>query len=117
MVVFALYLGFLGYQLHTSGRSIPIWYPALFLLAVGISLLQFPGTIVLGPEAITQRFWFLKERRIAYPEVMTLQGTTAGRAIRILGSNRVVVTHTNNYSAADVFRVELERLTGKRIQG
>lgn len=110
-----LYIGFFGYTLRTQGTAIPMWFPALFLLAVGFILLQLPGTIVLGPESITQNFWFLKQRVIRYGEVMAIQAFSAGRAIRVLGDNRMVVTHTNNHSDAQRFRAELERSTGKRI--
>lgn len=111
-----LYLGFFGYMLKTQGSAVPMWFPVLFVVAIGFILMQLPGTIVLGADAATQSFWFLKKRVIRYPEVMTIQAFSAGRAIRVLGNNSVVITHTNNHAAADVFRAELELKTGKRTQ-
>ena len=110
------YVGFFGYTLATHRQHVPMWFPAFFLIAIGFILLQLPGTIVLGPDAVTQRFWFLKQRVIGYSEVMTIQAFAAGRAVRVLGDNRVVITHTNNHSAADRFRSELEQRTGKSMQ-
>jgi hypothetical protein len=34
---------------------------------------------------------------------------------RVLGDNRVSITHTWNHSGSDQFRKELERRTGKRV--
>ncbi len=116
VVALLLYLGFFGYTLWAHALSVPVWFPMIFLVAVAFILLQLPGTIVLGPAAVTQRFWFLKQRVIRYQEVMTIQAFSAGRAIRVLGDDRVTITHTSNHSAAEVFRAELERRIGKRIQ-
>jgi hypothetical protein len=110
-----IYLGFFGYIAVVSGRSVPPWFYLVFAVAIGLGLLQYPGTITLGPEAITQTFWFLKAKRIAYPEVMTIQKLSASGAVRVLGDNRTAITHTNNHSASLAFQAELERLTGKKI--
>ncbi len=109
-----LYLGFFGHAILSQAHAIPVWFPLVFLVAVAFILLQLPGTIVLGAEAVTQRFWLLKSKRIGYAEVMSIQAFSAGRAIRVVGDNRVVITHTNNHSASEVFRAEIERRTEKR---
>ena len=114
VATFLLYLGFFGHTLLSQAQSVPIWFPLVFIVAVVFILIQLPGTIMLGPDAVTQRFWLLKTKRIGYAEVMTIQASSAGRAIRVLGDNRTVITHTNNHSAAETFRAELERRTGKR---
>lgn len=109
-----LYLGFFGHTLLTQAHAVPVWFPLVFIVAVAFILIQLPGTIVLGADAITQRFWLLKAKRIVYTEVMTIQAFSAGRAIRVLGDNRVIITHTSNHSAQEAFLGELERRTGKR---
>lgn len=111
-----MYLAFFGYTLHSQAHAVPVWFPMVFLVAVAFILLQLPGTIVLGPTSVTQRFWFLKQRVIGYREIVSIHAFAAGRAVRVLGDHRVVITHTNNHSAASVFRAELEQRTGKRVQ-
>ena len=74
-----------------------------------------PGTITLTPTAITQRFWFQPSKTIQYNEVMAIQAAQGGRITRVLGDNRVTITHTSNHCAAAEFRQELERRTGKRV--
>ena len=109
-----LYAGFLAYTVVHASRPVPAWFYAVFVAAVGFILLQLPGTIVLGPESVTQSYWFLKRRVIAYGEVMALQAYQAGRAVRVIGDNRVTITHTTNHSAQDAFKAEMEQRTGKR---
>jgi hypothetical protein len=87
----------------------------LFAAAIGFLLYQMPGTITLTPTAITQRFWFRPLKSIQYSEVMAIQSSQAGRAVRVLGDNRVVITHTMNHCASVEFVQELERRTGKRV--
>jgi hypothetical protein len=45
---------------------------------------------------------------------MSIQMVGAGRMTRVLGDNRVSITHTWNHSGATEFVKELERRTGKR---
>ncbi len=109
-----LYAGFLGYTAYLSPRQVPWWFYAVFLLAMGLILLRLPGTILLAPDAVSQRYWFLKERVIPLDDVMLLQAYSAGRAVRVMGNNRVTITHTNNHAAQAEFRAEMELRTGKR---
>jgi hypothetical protein len=74
-----------------------------------------PGTIALTPTAVIQRFWFRPSKTIQYNEVMAIQSAQSGRITRVLGDNRVGITHTSNHCAAEEFRKELERRTGKRV--
>ena len=108
-----LYAGFLGYTAYLSPTRLPWWFYAVFVLAIGLILLRLPATIVLGPETITQSYWFLKQRVIGYGEVTNVQSYVAGRAVRVMGSNRVTITHTNNHAAQGQFVAEMERLTAK----
>ena len=78
---------------------------------------QLPGTIVLTPTAVVQRFWLRAQKTIAYGEVMVIQAVQAGRITRVLGDNRVTITHTYNHSAAAEFREEIARRTGKQVNG
>jgi cytochrome b561 len=86
----------------------------IVVLYLGFLVWMVPGTIVLGPEALTQSFWFLKQRQIRYDQVMMLRSFAAGRAIRVLGDNQVTITHTNNHADGPRFLAEMERRTGKK---
>ena len=46
---------------------------------------------------------------------MAIHAVQGGRMTQVLGDNRVKITHTSNHSAAEEFRQELERRTGKRL--
>jgi IS5 family transposase len=74
-----------------------------------------PGTITLTPTAITQNFWFQPSKAIQYNEVMAIQAMQGGRMTRVLGDNRVRITHTSNHCAATEFQQEIARRTGKRV--
>jgi hypothetical protein len=113
--IFAL-PAFVVYVILVTANDRQAWFfYGLFAVAIAFLLLQLPGTITLTPTAVTQRFWFRPLKSIQYNEVMAIQSAQAGRAIRVLGDNRVKITHTMNHSAAAEFVQELERRTGKRV--
>ena len=115
LIAVAVYIGFFVYTARTMQHPMPIWAPILLVVLVLFAALQLPGTIVMGAEALTQKFWLRAAKTIRYDEVMAISALTAGRAIRVVGDNRVVITHTNNHAAADQFKTEMTRRTGKQV--
>jgi hypothetical protein len=109
------YILFFVYMMSMRKQPVPWWMALLFIAAIVVGVVQMPGTITLTPMAITQRFWFQPSKTIQYNEVMTIQAMQGGRMTRVLGDNRVNITHTSNHCAAEEFRQELERRTGKRV--
>jgi hypothetical protein len=95
--------------------TVPWWVTFFFIAAVGVIIMQMPGTITLTSTAVTQRFWFRPTKTIQYNEVMAIQAAPGSRSTHVLGDNRVRITHTLNHSAAKEFQQELERRTGKRV--
>ena len=80
------------------------------------ALFQVPGTIYLTPTAVEQRFWFRAGKVIPYADIMTVYAAARGGSItRVLGSNRVTITHGFNHSASAEFRAELSRRSGKKL--
>ncbi len=114
-IVLPAYILFFVYILMSHKQAVPWWTALLFVAALALGLLQMPGTIVLTPTAVTQRFWFRPSKMIQYNEVMSLQAIQGGRMIQVLGDNRIRITHTSNHSASAEFRQEIERRTGKRV--
>jgi hypothetical protein len=114
-IVLPAYLLFFVYLLVSHKQPVPWWMALLFVAALALGISQMPGTIVLTPTAITQRFWLRPLKAIQYTEVMSLHAAQGGRMIQVLGDNRVRITHTSNHSAAAEFRQEIERRTGKRV--
>jgi hypothetical protein len=111
----AFVLFFLYAAMTTHRNPVPLWVSLLFFAAIGVIVMQMPGTITLTPTAVTQRFWFRPAKAIQYNEVMAIQAATGSRSTHVLGDNRVRITHTLNHSAAKEFQQELERRTGKRV--
>ena len=114
-VALPLYFLLFAYPLWISRQSIPAWLLILLLVAVLFLLYQYPGTIVLTPTAVTQRFWFRAQKSITYPEIMTVAAARGGAVTTVLGDNRVTISHTFNHAGSSEFRAELARLTGKQI--
>ncbi len=114
---FALPLYFLlfAYPLWISRQSIPPWLLILMLVAVLFGLYQYPGTIVLTPTSVLQRFWFRAQKSITYPEIMTVSAARSGAVTTIFGDNRTTIAHTFNHAGSAEFRAELARLSGKQI--
>jgi hypothetical protein len=109
------YVLFFIYMMSTQKQPVPWWMALLFIAAIALGLMQMPGTIMLTPTAITQRFWFQPSKAIQYTEVMAIQAMQGGRMTRVLGDNRVKITHTSNHCAAAEFQQEIESRTGKRV--
>jgi hypothetical protein len=115
VIILPVLIFFVVDTLTTNRQAAPWWIFLLFFAAIVFIIVQMPGTITLTPTAITQRYWFQPSKTIQYNEVMAIQAAQAGRMTRLLGDNRVRITHTQNHSAANEFRQELERRTGKRV--
>ena len=105
----------IAYPLLAQHQKIPVWLPIVLVLAAALTAYQLPGTILLTPTAVLQRYWFRGDRIIQYHEVMAIQSIQAGRITRVLGDNRMTIIHNTAHSAAEQFRTELARRTNKRI--
>jgi hypothetical protein len=114
-IILPLYFMLFAWPMWQAHHKIPLWLPLLILALMALVLYQMPGTIVLTPTALIQRFWLRGTKTIQYNEVMSIQMIGAGRMTRVLGDNRVSITHTWNHSASEQFRKELEARTGKRV--
>lgn len=114
-LVLPLYFVLFAWPLWQREHHIPVWLPVLIIALAVFVLAQMPGTIVLTPTGLTQHFWLRGTKSISYPDVMSIQAIGAGRMTRVLGANRVSITHTWNHAGANEFLKELERRTGKRV--
>jgi hypothetical protein len=109
LLVLPAYLALFIYPLWMRHHSIPLWLPILLIALFAFILFQLPGTIVLTSTAIVQRFWLRPLKSIQYNEVMAIEPLQGGRMIRVLGDNRVSITHTWNHSASERFQQEIAR--------
>ncbi|MCU1322135.1 MAG: hypothetical protein JWM43_1784 [Acidobacteriaceae bacterium] len=114
LLAIPLYMAIILYPLLALHHEVPMWLPVLVVAAIALTAYQLPGTILLTPAAVVQRFWLRGDKSIQYHEVMTVQSIQAGRITRVLGDNRTTITHNTAHSDAERFRSELERRTGKR---
>ncbi len=114
-IVLPAYMAFFLWIAWRQNHVMPWPIVFLCLIALAIGFLQMPGTILLTPMAVIQRFWFQKEKVILYNEVMTIQTLQSGRTTLVLGDKRVRIRHSANHSAPQDFQRELARRTGKRV--
>ncbi len=115
-IALPLYFLLFAYPLWISRQSIPPWLLVLLFVVTLFALFQLPGTIVLTPVAVTQRFWLRASKTIPYPEIIGVAAAATGSVTRVLGSNRTAITHTFNHSASAEFRAELARLSCKKLE-
>src|SRR5882724_5984357 len=115
MVLVPAYILLTWWALRTQGHPQPWWATVLFIVAIVFILIRMPGTITLTPTAVTQRFWLLPSKQIAYEDVMAIQSVRGGSITRVMGNTRVNIVHTQGHSAADEFRAEMEKRTGKQV--
>ncbi len=109
------YIIFFAYITYAQHQLIPWWMPLLLVAALAIGVLQMPGTIVLTPAAVTQKFWFQRSKSIPYTDVVALQTMQGGRITRVVSNNRVIITHSANHSASTQFQQEIQTRTNKHL--
>jgi hypothetical protein len=114
LLALPIYFVALFYPLWTQ-HKLPVWVPVLIVALAALILFQMPGTIVLTPDAVIQKFWLRGTKRIQYNEVMAMQASGGGRMTRVLGDNRVNITHTWNHADTDRFREEITKRTGRKL--
>ncbi len=108
------YILFFGYWLLLRQRDLPWWFGSLLMLAIAFAVATLPATIVLGPNAIRQRYWLRQIRSIDYANVAAIERVGWGRGVRVIGTDGVRVVHSVHHCASDEFRREIEQRTGKR---
>jgi len=113
------YLLWTWWVLHSQGYPLPWWFTVpIAVITIASTLIRSPGMIRLTPTAAMQRSWLLPSKQIAYEDVMTIRSemTRNGSATLVRGSTRVNIVHWHGrHSAADEFRAEMEKRTGKRV--
>jgi hypothetical protein len=109
LLVLPVYFALSVYPMWMRHHSIPVWLLVVLIAGCTFVLFQLPGTIVLTPTAIVQRFWLRPSKSIQYTEVMAIEPLQGGRMIRVLGDNRVSITHTWNHCASKQFLDEITR--------
>ena len=114
-IALPLYFLLFAYPLWISRQSIPAWLLLLLFVVSLFALFQLPGTIVLSPTAVTQRFWLRASKIIPYTGILGISASATGSVTRILGANRTAITHTFNHCASAEFRADLARLSGKNL--
>lgn len=112
-IALPLYFLLFAYPLWISRQSIPAWLLVLLFVVTLFALFQLPGTVVLTPSAVTQRYWFRSSKTIPYAEILGVAASPTSAVTRVLGANRIAITHTFNHAASATFREELARRTSK----
>lgn len=109
------YMLFFIYMMTVQKQPVAWWMALLFIAALALGIMQMPGTIVFTPTALKQRFWLQPSKSIPYNQILSVQGMQGGRMTAVIGGNRTRITHTSNHCAADEFRQEIERRSGKHV--
>jgi len=109
LIVLPAYFALFAYPMWVTRHTIPVLALVLMIVLIAFILFQLPGTIVLTPTAIVQRFWLRPSKAIQYNEIMAIEPLQGGRMIRVLGDNRVSITHTWNHCASEQFQQEITR--------
>lgn len=113
ILAIVIYFFLFAYPLWISRQSIPAWLLFLLLFAVVFGLYQLPGTVVLTPDAVTQRFWFRSPKHIPYHRILRVAGSPNAQVTRVFGPDGVLINHTFNHADPQRFRNELSTRSGK----
>lgn len=105
---------FIGSGYLRTGLKEPLQFTTgalIWIAAIG-ALLSLPGILVVSNEALEERNWVLRNKRILWTEIQEIQTEKRGSAITVIGSGRRKILHTNMYPDRTRFLLEIKRHCG-----
>jgi len=105
---------FIGSGYLRTGLKEPLQFTTgalIWIAAIG-ALLSLPGVLVVSNEALEERNWVLRNKRIQWTEIQEIQTEKRGKAITVIGRGRRKILHTNVYPDRTRFLLEIKRHCG-----
>jgi len=110
-------LGFVGAEYLRTGSKEPLQFSTgiLILVAVVVALLSLPGMLLVTDDALEERNWVWRNKKILWSEIQEIQTEKKGSAITVIGPNHSRIVYTNLYPDRSRFLLEIERHCGENL--
>ena len=113
-VYILIWFGFIGSGYLRTGLKQPLEFTtgALISIAAIGALLSLPGILEVTNEALEERNWVLRNKRIPWGEIQEIRTEKRGRAVTVIGSGRRKIMYTNLYPDRTRFLLEIKKHCG-----
>lgn len=116
-LVLVMSLGFRGAAYLRAGLKEYLQFStgALLSISVILAVLTIPGIIEVTKEALIERNWFWRSKKIQWTEIQEIQTEKKGSAITVIGLHRTKIVHTNMYPDRARFLFEIRNHCGDNL--
>jgi hypothetical protein len=100
---------------HGTGKPWDFATGALLGVAVVASLFEFPGTIVITSESVAQIYWFRRNKRIRWEEIVEINSGVKDRLVTIRGKDETKIVHSRFLADRSRLLEELKTHCGENL--
>jgi hypothetical protein len=104
-----------AYLQHGLGEPLAFATGAMLVLgSVGL-IFVLPGTIVATDVGLVQVFWFWRNKRIRWSEIVEINTEKEGSAVTVIGADQTKIVHSGRLPDRPRFLVEIKRRCGEDL--
>ncbi|MHB1673972.1 MAG: PH domain-containing protein [Acidobacteriaceae bacterium] len=100
---------------HSQGQILNLLSAACPGLLVLVVISYVPGTIVITADGLQQIYWFSRNKRIRWEEIVEINTGKKNRDVTITGANRTKIIHSNQLPDRARLLLELKRHCGENL--
>jgi hypothetical protein len=116
-VVLLVRLGIIGADLLRTWPTehLQFWTGALLSISVILPIFMVPGILVVTHEALLERNWLWRSKKIRWTEIQEIRTEKKGSAITVIGLHRSKIVYTNIYPDRAQFLIEIRNHCGDNL--
>ncbi len=105
----------IGFFEHSHGQPFALVNVATAGFLTLAILFSFPGTLIITADGLQQVFWFWRNKRIRWEEIVEINTGKKDRSVTITGANGTKILHTRQLADRPRFLFELKRHCGANL--
>ena len=100
---------------HGLGEPLTFTTGALLGLSAVLMIAALPGTVVVTDDAIMEIFWFWRNKRIRWEEIVEINTERNGSTVTVKGADRTRIIHWRGLPDRPRFLAEIVRHCGENL--
>ena len=100
---------------HSQGQILNLLIAACPGLLVLVVIFNVPGTIIITADSLQQIYWFSRNKRIRWEEIVEINTGKKDRTVTVTGANRTKIIHSKQLPDRARLLLELKRHCGKNL--
>jgi hypothetical protein len=105
----------IDYLRHGLGNPWEALIGASFGLGALAFLIELPATIVAGSDGLEQVYWFRRNKRIGWGEIVEINTGEKSRVVTITGADGTKIIHSRQLTDRPRLLLELKRHCGDNL--